>query len=81
MFLNCLCCSHCFSAVSKYKPLMKDFPINDLITAAEIEKLTEAIVKVFQHLKKNKNVDYPIPRYLRLVHESITIIDIHFKGF
>jgi dynein heavy chain 1, cytosolic len=53
--------------VQNYKPLIKDFPINDLITASDISKLAEAIVKIFQHLKKAKNVHYPIPRYLRLV--------------
>lgn len=53
--------------VQNYKPLMKEFPISDLLSANEIDKLADAIVKIFNHLKKNKNVNYPIPRYLRLV--------------
>lgn len=40
--------------MSNYKPMMKDFPVNDLITAVDIEKITDAVVKIFAHLKKNK---------------------------
>ncbi len=57
-------------AVQNYKPLIKDFPINELLTASDITKLADAIVKLFQHLKKAKNAHYPIPRYLRLVEVS-----------
>jgi hypothetical protein len=46
---------------------MKDFPINELLTAEEIEPLSNAITQIFGHIKKNaKNTSYPIPRYLRL---------------
>ncbi len=57
-------------AVQNYKPLIKDFPISELLTASDIPKLADAIVKLFQHLKKAKNAHYPIPRYLRLVEVS-----------
>jgi len=46
---------------------MKDFPINDLLSVSEIEKVSGAILKIFNHLKKTKNALYPIPRYLALV--------------
>eukprot|EP01117_Protostelium_nocturnum_P006264 TRINITY_DN2259_c0_g1_i6.p1 TRINITY_DN2259_c0_g1~~TRINITY_DN2259_c0_g1_i6.p1 ORF type:complete len:4259 (-),score=1954.67 TRINITY_DN2259_c0_g1_i6:110-12886(-) len=47
---------------------MKDFPINDLLTATEIDKLSGAVVQIFAHLKRtSKSSGYPIPRYLRLL--------------
>jgi dynein heavy chain 1 len=57
--------------------LMKDFPINDLLSVSEIDNLSGAIVRIFNHLKKTKNALYPIPRYLALV-EAISR-DLCFK--
>ncbi len=54
--------------MSSYKPLMKDFPLNELLTASEIDKLSAAIAHIFAHLKKtSRGSVYPIQRYLRLV--------------
>lgn len=53
--------------VNNYKPLMKDFPINDLLASTEISQLSNALKAIFEHLKKTKNAHYPIPRYLQLV--------------
>lgn len=48
--------------------MMKDFPINQLLTLSEIEKIPEAITNIFQHMKKaSKGSEYPVPRYLRLI--------------
>ena len=44
---------------------MKDFPINDLISATELNKIRTAII--FNHLRKIRNTKYPIQRALRLV--------------
>ncbi|KAL6068809.1 putative dyneins heavy chain [Balamuthia mandrillaris] len=53
--------------VLHYKSLMKDFPVDELLTASEVEKVSEAVKAIFTHLKRTKNAHYPIPRYLRLV--------------
>jgi dynein heavy chain 1 len=53
--------------VSSYKQFMKEFPINELLTASEMTKLANATRSVFEHLRKSKAVNYPIARYLRLV--------------
>jgi dynein heavy chain 1 len=48
--------------------MMKDFPINELLSATEIEHLINCVGHIFGHLKKTtRNSAYPIPRYLRLV--------------
>jgi dynein heavy chain 1, cytosolic len=53
--------------VADYNPLMKDFPLNDLLSATELERIRGAIVAIFAHLKKIRNTKYPIQRALRLV--------------
>uniref|UniRef100_A0A915HKX7 Dynein heavy chain, cytoplasmic n=1 Tax=Romanomermis culicivorax TaxID=13658 RepID=A0A915HKX7_ROMCU len=57
--------------VSDYNVLMKDFPINDLLSATELEKIRHSIFTVFNHLRKIRITRYPIQRCLRLV-ESIS---------
>ena len=52
-----------------YNPLMKDFPINDLLSATELDRM--AVQGIFNHLRKNRNTKYPVQRALRLV-ESIS---------
>lgn len=47
---------------------MKDFPLNELLSAADMEKIQEAIVLIFGHLnRKLKLSPYPIRRALPLV--------------
>lgn len=46
---------------------MKDFPLNDLLSATELDKIRQALVAIFTHLKKIRNTKYPIQRALRLV--------------
>lgn len=54
--------------IATYKPLIKDFPISDLLTSSEIETLKENLIQIFGHLKKTlKTASYPIPRYLGLL--------------
>jgi len=53
--------------VANFKPLMKDFPLNDLLTASDIPKISNAIRAIFEHLRKTKSSMYPIARYLRLL--------------
>lgn len=53
--------------VAQYKPMMKDFPINDLLTTAEVSKISDMVKAIFVHLKRTKNAYYPIHRYLQLI--------------
>ncbi|KAG8913305.1 hypothetical protein FRC00_002656 [Tulasnella sp. 408] len=54
--------------VHKYNQLMKDFPLNDLLSATDLDKIQEAIIAIFNHInKKLKLSPYPIRRALPLV--------------
>lgn len=55
------------ATVNDYNPLMKDFPINDLLSATELERIRAAVQLIFAHLKKVRATKYPIQRCLRLV--------------
>ena len=55
------------STVSDYNPLMKDFPLNDLLAATELDKIRIALQSIFQHLRKIRNTKYPIKRALKLM--------------
>jgi dynein heavy chain 1 len=57
-----------FPLVNNYKPLIKEFPINKLLSATEIDQLVLAVMNIFAHLKRGvRQCNYPILRYLRLV--------------
>ncbi|XP_018494643.2 dynein heavy chain, cytoplasmic [Galendromus occidentalis] len=53
--------------VNNYNPLMKDFPLNELLSATELDKIKLALQSIFNHLKKIRNTKYPISRALKLV--------------
>lgn len=55
------------STVNDYNVLMKDFPLNDLLSATELDKIRSALLAIFAHLRKIRNTKYPIQRALRLV--------------
>ncbi|XP_037874257.1 dynein heavy chain, cytoplasmic isoform X1 [Bombyx mori] len=55
------------ATVSDYNPLMKDFPINDLLSATELDRIRLAVQQIFSHLRKIRSTKYPIQRGLRLV--------------
>lgn len=55
------------SYVNDYNPLMKDFPINDLLSATELDRIRAAILQIFAHLRKIRNTKYPMQRALKLV--------------
>lgn len=56
-----------FVLVVNFKSLIKDFPIHELLSATNIEAVSQAVTHIFTHLKKTKNNHYPIQRYLGLV--------------
>ncbi|KIR72005.1 dynein heavy chain 1, cytosolic [Cryptococcus deuterogattii CA1014] len=54
--------------VHKHNILMKDFPLDELLAATDLEKIQEAIYLIFAHInKKLKLSPYPIRRILPLV--------------
>ncbi|XP_022254854.1 cytoplasmic dynein 1 heavy chain 1-like [Limulus polyphemus] len=55
------------ATVNDYNPLMKDFPLNDLLAATELDKIRLALQGIFSHLRKIRSTKYPIQRALRLV--------------
>ncbi len=55
------------TTVNDYSPLMKDFPLDDLLSATELDKIKSSLTHIFGHLKKIRNTKYPIQRCLRLV--------------
>lgn len=46
---------------------MKDFPLNDLLSATELDRIRVALQAIFTHLRKIRTTKYPIQRALRLV--------------
>ncbi|KAF1990825.1 hypothetical protein K402DRAFT_460233 [Aulographum hederae CBS 113979] len=62
--------------VTKYNILMKDFPLNELLSATSLEKVREAIDSIFAHLNKKLRVSpYPIRKALALVEAISGDID------
>uniref|UniRef100_A0A183B0V6 DHC_N1 domain-containing protein n=1 Tax=Echinostoma caproni TaxID=27848 RepID=A0A183B0V6_9TREM len=55
------------ATVNDYNPLMKDFPLNDLLSATELDKIRLAVQSIFTHLRKIRNTKYPLQRALRLI--------------
>jgi dynein heavy chain 1 len=58
----------CACTVHKYNQLMKDFPLNELLSATDLDKIQESLVLIFGHInRKLKLSPYPIRRALPLV--------------
>jgi len=54
--------------VNSYNLLMRDFPLNELLSATSLARIEEALNQIFQHLnKKLRLCHYPIRRALLLV--------------
>lgn len=54
--------------VQKYNVLMRDFPLDDLLSATSLQKVQDSISPIFTHLNKKLRVSpYPITRALPLV--------------
>eukprot|EP00052_Salpingoeca_macrocollata_P029607 m.302067 g.302067 ORF g.302067 m.302067 type:complete len:4524 (+) comp22998_c0_seq7:51-13622(+) len=54
-------------SVSNYNQLMKDFPLNGLLSATDTSAIRVAIVDIFSHMKRIRNTRYPVARALKLV--------------
>ncbi|CAH1756141.1 13650_t:CDS:10 [Entrophospora sp. SA101] len=54
--------------VYKYNQLMKDFPLNELLSATDIIKVKDALMIIFNHFNKKLRLSpYPIKKALALV--------------
>ncbi|KDQ51322.1 hypothetical protein JAAARDRAFT_140422 [Jaapia argillacea MUCL 33604] len=54
--------------VHKYNQLMKEFPLNELLSATDLDRIQESLVLIFGHInRKLKLSPYPIRRALPLV--------------
>lgn len=53
--------------VHDYISLMKDFPLNDLLSVTELDRMSPALSSIFNHLRKIRSTKYPVQRALRLV--------------
>jgi dynein heavy chain 1 len=54
--------------VHKYNQLMKDFPLNELLSATDLTKIQESITLIFGHINRKLRLSpYPIRRALPLV--------------
>ena len=59
--------------VQKYNQLMRDFPLDELLSATSLPKIQDAIGQIFGHLNKKLRIcPYPIRRALPLV-EAISV--------
>ncbi|KAI5868419.1 cytoplasmic dynein heavy chain [Durotheca rogersii] len=82
--------------VQKYNQLMRDFPLDELLSATSLPKIQDAIGQIFSHMnKKMRFSNYPIARTLHLV-EAISadleevmhrllpgseLVDLDYKDF
>ena len=54
--------------VHKYNQLMKDFPLNELLSATDLDKIRESLILIFGHISRKLRLSpYPIRRALPLV--------------
>ncbi|QPG73089.1 hypothetical protein FOA43_000394 [Brettanomyces nanus] len=60
------------TTTSKYNQLLRDLPIGELTSSRDLVKIKEAIIAIFNHIKKLKVIQYPIDRAVLLV-QVITI--------
>ncbi len=51
----------------KYNQLMKDLPLDDLLSSINLPKLNESIIQIFLHMKKLRSTSYPINRALPFI--------------
>ncbi|KAM3486950.1 hypothetical protein MY8738_000076 [Beauveria namnaoensis] len=62
--------------VQKYNQLMRDFPLDELLSATSLSKVQEAISQIFNHLTKKLRIcPYPIRRALPLVEAISADLD------
>lgn len=64
---------HALEKVRNYNVLMRDFPLDEMSAATNLEKVIDALHSIFTHLNKKLRIcPYPIKRALKLV-EGISL--------
>ena len=53
--------------VNDYNPLMKEFPIQELHAANNLEAVKTAVLAIYGHLRKVRTTNYPAQRSIYLV--------------
>ena len=53
--------------VEGYMQLLRDFPINAILTSSDVKQMTEAVLSIFNHLRRMKSAQYPVERAFRLL--------------
>ncbi|KAL7268764.1 dynein heavy chain [Rhizina undulata] len=67
--------------VQKYNQLMRDFPLDELLSATSLQKVQDAVVGIFLHLNKKLRIcPYPIRRALPLVEAISADLDSQLHG-
>ncbi|KAI9667857.1 MAG: hypothetical protein M1821_000676 [Bathelium mastoideum] len=62
--------------VQKYNQLMRDFPLDELLSATSLEKVKDALNQIFSHMNRKLRVSpYPIRRALSLVEAISADLD------
>lgn len=46
----------------KHNILMKDFPLDELLAATDLEKVQEAVVLIFAHINKKLKISWVVSR-------------------
>ncbi|CAI4230233.1 unnamed protein product [Auanema sp. JU1783] len=55
------------ATVADYNSLMKDMPLNELVSATDMDGIRFAISNIFNHMKKMRSTKYPVQRALRFI--------------
>jgi dynein heavy chain 1 len=67
--------------VQKYNQLMRDFPLDELLSATSLPKIQDAIGLIFAHLNKKLRIcPYPIRRALPLVEAISADLDLQLHS-
>lgn len=62
--------------VQKYNQLMRDFPLDELLSATSLQKVQESITLIFSHMNKKLRIcPYPVRRALPLVEAISADLD------
>ncbi|ODV98401.1 hypothetical protein PACTADRAFT_20118, partial [Pachysolen tannophilus NRRL Y-2460] len=64
----------------KYNQLLKDFPLDEILSLTSFSKLEEAVILVFNHLKKLRVTEYPISRVLPFVELISVEVEIRLRA-
>ncbi|CEF66963.1 Dynein heavy chain, cytoplasmic [Strongyloides ratti] len=65
--------------VSDYNMIMKDLPLNDLMSSMDLSSINSALQSIFNQFKKFRNSKYPISRAYKLVEVISRDLDMQMR--